>query len=240
VIAATDASGSASSINSYDAYGSPATTNAGRIQYTGQMWLAELGLYQYKARMYAPGLGRFMQSDPIGYDAGMNLYAYVGGDPVNYLDPTGLKLVWICDANGKCELRDDGTGPPRPGDCGTPERPCDGEDLTVTARRKPQTADFGDLKLNNPGIERFQQFEPQKDNKQVAPKPLQGWCRLGEVSGQAGKIAGGISAGLRTAALIPNPLSPELLFGSAFTAGIGGVATVTSIVINWANSCPTR
>ena len=90
----------------YDEYGIPGPTNTGRLQYTGQKWVPSLGAYDYKARIYSASLGRFLQTDPIGYGDGLNMYGYVGGDPVNGTDPTGLKgcphdsstpdIIYVC------------------------------------------------------------------------------------------------------------------------------------------------
>ena len=50
----------------------------------------ETGLYYYRARYYNPKIGRFLQTDPVGYSAGINLYAYCSNNPINRTDPSGL------------------------------------------------------------------------------------------------------------------------------------------------------
>jgi RHS repeat-associated protein len=86
----------------YGPYGEPQSWSGSRFRYTGQMVLPEAQLYHYKARVYDPMMGKFLQPDPIGYGDGLNVYAYVHGDPVNAKDPNGLWediCVLTCEHN---------------------------------------------------------------------------------------------------------------------------------------------
>ncbi len=79
------------------AYG-VADSTAGTVwRFAGRRLDPRTGLYHLRARDYSPALGRFLQPDPIGMAGGLNLYAYVGNDPLNHTDPSGLLFDTILD-----------------------------------------------------------------------------------------------------------------------------------------------
>ncbi len=60
------------------------------LRFTGRDFDAETGLYYYRARYYDPEIGRFLSEDPLGLNGGdVNLYAYVGNNPLRFNDPSG-------------------------------------------------------------------------------------------------------------------------------------------------------
>ena len=77
--------------------------------FTGRQFDVETGLYYYRARYYNPYIGRFLQTDPVGYSGDMNLYRYCKNNPVALADPSGLNPTlwpWPRDPCDPCNCCD--------------------------------------------------------------------------------------------------------------------------------------
>jgi RHS repeat-associated protein len=78
------------------------------LRLPGQEFNADTGLYHNDFRDYAPGWGRYLQSDLIGLLGGMNTYSYVGANPVNLTHPLGLDVVQVLGADFKAGYQQGG------------------------------------------------------------------------------------------------------------------------------------
>ncbi len=92
-IALTDASGVVQTQYTYDPFGnttSSGAASANPLQYAGRE-NDGTGLYFNRVRYMSPGLQRFISEDPLGFAGGSNVYAYADSNPINYVDPFGLR-----------------------------------------------------------------------------------------------------------------------------------------------------
>jgi len=104
VVALSNSNGDTCQSYEYSVYGQVAASDpnflANPYMFTGRRFDIETGLYYYRARYYNPHIGRFMQTDPVGYAYGINWYLYCGNNPLNYADPLGLSRR---DPSDPCE-----------------------------------------------------------------------------------------------------------------------------------------
>src|SRR5439155_15601091 len=77
----------------YDSFGRSNGPSLTRYDYTGRERDPLTGLMYYRARWYDPQVGRFISEDPIGLSGGINQFAYVGNNPQNWTDPSGLHEI---------------------------------------------------------------------------------------------------------------------------------------------------
>ncbi|MBL1259455.1 MAG: hypothetical protein COB33_002855, partial [Thiotrichaceae bacterium] len=95
VLALSDHNGATAQQRAYTPFGldlSSSGESTNSLAYTGREQDNESGLYYYRARYYDPEVGRFISEDPLGFEAGINFYAYVNNNPVNFNDPMGLEI----------------------------------------------------------------------------------------------------------------------------------------------------
>jgi len=96
-VALSDAAGDTVQLYEYSVYGQVAASDPNHpnpFLFTGRRFDTDTGLYYYRARYYNPYIGRFLQTDPIGYGDGMNSYWYCGNSPTGFVDPFGLIRIW--------------------------------------------------------------------------------------------------------------------------------------------------
>jgi RHS repeat-associated protein len=114
VTSLTNAAGTAAQNYTYDSFGNIIAATGSLVnsfRYTGREWDTETSLYYYRARYYDPQSGRFLSEDRIRFRGGVDFYPYVGGNPLNALDPSGMLVMAVYyKGTGQLTVTDLNTG----------------------------------------------------------------------------------------------------------------------------------
>jgi RHS repeat-associated protein len=91
----------------YDEYGNVIEDTHPGFQpfaYAGGLYDPDTGLTRFGARDYDAVAGRWTAKDPVRFSAGMNIFEYCAGDPLNLFDPTGLEGVGVWNSRALLEM----------------------------------------------------------------------------------------------------------------------------------------
>jgi RHS repeat-associated protein len=126
VTSLTNLAGAAAQTYTYDSFGNIIATSGSLVnsfRYTGREFDTETSLYYYRARYYDPNPGRFLSEDPSATSGKEDLYRYVGNNPLNLYDPSGLSqtkpkqtqpgsnaVFYICCKGGQIAVCDKNAG----------------------------------------------------------------------------------------------------------------------------------
>jgi RHS repeat-associated protein len=237
IVTTSDANGAATMSVKYSSYGESGTL-VSPFGFTGQLYLPDLQLYYYKARMYSPQTGRFLQPDPIGYTDNLNLYTYTGGDPVNLADPSGQSVSDVLCALLGIGCQTVTVGASRSHDCGPGDIACLLDDGQSFKQLPPWAYNVVQGPPSGAPANPYQ--PPQGGQSQnLSWKKIQNWlCTAGNsvAAGADGlaNVSGKLElAGLATAGIGTVTAQPELSGFGLLVAATGGAGNISAGVLQF-------